>query len=53
VLEDAPSEVAMSAIYRTDSPPGPAGRWFMERLKREVAEQRKRLRVPISLEPAA
>ena len=55
-LEDAPSEdfeIAMSAIYRTDSPPGPAGRWFMERLKHEVAEQLKRLRVPISLEPAA
>jgi DNA-binding transcriptional LysR family regulator len=43
-LEDAPSEgfvIAMSAIYRTDSPPGPAGRWFMERLKHEVAERRK------------
>jgi DNA-binding transcriptional LysR family regulator len=43
-LEDAPSEefvIAMSAIYRTDSPPGPAGRWFMERLKLEVADQRK------------
>jgi DNA-binding transcriptional LysR family regulator len=42
-LEDAPSEdsmIAMSAIYRTDSPPGPAGRWFMERLKLEVAEPR-------------
>lgn len=23
----------MSAIYRTDEPPGPAGRWFIERLK--------------------
>jgi len=44
MLEDAPSEgfvIAMSAIYRTDSPPGPAGRWFMERLKQEVADQRK------------
>jgi DNA-binding transcriptional LysR family regulator len=41
-LEDAPSEgfvIAMSAIYRTDNPPGPAGRWFMERLKQEVAER--------------
>jgi DNA-binding transcriptional LysR family regulator len=40
-LEDAPSEgsvIAMSAIYRTDSPPGPAGRWFMERLKQEVGK---------------
>jgi DNA-binding transcriptional LysR family regulator len=43
-LEDAPSEgflIAMSAIHRTDSPPGPAGRWFIERLKQVVAEQRK------------
>jgi DNA-binding transcriptional LysR family regulator len=44
-LEDAPSEgfmIAMSAIYRTDNPPGPAGRWFMERLKQEVAEPRRK-----------
>jgi DNA-binding transcriptional LysR family regulator len=27
--------VAMSAVYRTDTPPGPAGRWFIERLKQE------------------
>ena len=48
-LEDAPSEgvvIAMSAIYRTDSPPGPAGRWFMERLKQEVAERRKETATP-------
>jgi DNA-binding transcriptional LysR family regulator len=34
--EVAPPEgyvVAMSAIYRTHSPPGPAGRWFIDRLK--------------------
>jgi DNA-binding transcriptional LysR family regulator len=44
MLEDAPPEgfvIAMSAIYRTESPPGPAGRWFMERLKQVVAEQRE------------
>jgi hypothetical protein len=44
MLEDAPSEgflIAMSAIYRTHSPPVPAGRWFMERLKQVVAEQGK------------
>jgi DNA-binding transcriptional LysR family regulator len=29
--------ITMSAIYRTDSPPGPAGRWFIERLKQEDA----------------
>src|ERR1700722_10544455 len=33
--------VTMSAIYRTDSPPGPAGRWFVERLKQEDAARSK------------
>jgi DNA-binding transcriptional LysR family regulator len=27
--------IEMWAIYRTDSPPGPAGRWFIDRLKQE------------------
>jgi DNA-binding transcriptional LysR family regulator len=48
-LEEAPSEgfaITMSAIYRTDSPPGPAGRWFMERLKQEVAEPRNDRAIP-------
>jgi DNA-binding transcriptional LysR family regulator len=38
--EDAPPGghvIAMWAIYRTDSPPGPAGRWFIDRLKQEQA----------------
>jgi len=38
--EEAPPEghvVAMSAIYRTDSPPGPAGRWLIDRLKQQDA----------------
>jgi DNA-binding transcriptional LysR family regulator len=37
-LEDAPSDIyviGMSAIYRSESPPGPAGRWFIDRLKQE------------------
>src|SRR6267142_5545733 len=37
-VEDAPADgyvIAMSAIYRTDSPPGPAGRWFIDYLKQE------------------
>jgi DNA-binding transcriptional LysR family regulator len=36
VLEDAPQDgfiLPMSATYRTDSPPGPAGRWLIEQLK--------------------
>jgi DNA-binding transcriptional LysR family regulator len=39
--EDAPPgdhKMAMSSIYRTDSPPGPAGRWFIERLKQEEVQ---------------
>jgi DNA-binding transcriptional LysR family regulator len=32
--------MAMSAIYRTDSPPGPAGRWLIDRLKLTVGEER-------------
>jgi DNA-binding transcriptional LysR family regulator len=37
-VEDAPSGInviGMSAIYRSESPPGPAGRWFIDRLKQE------------------
>jgi DNA-binding transcriptional LysR family regulator len=33
--------VTMSAIYRTDSPLGPAGRWFIERLKQDDAARTK------------
>jgi DNA-binding transcriptional LysR family regulator len=33
--------ITMSAIYRTDNPPGPAGRWFIERLKREDCQREK------------
>jgi DNA-binding transcriptional LysR family regulator len=38
--EDAPRGgrlMEMWAVYRTDSPPGPAGRWFIDRLKQEQA----------------
>ena len=37
VVEDAPRSFAMgmSAVYRTDTPPGTAGRWFINRLKEE------------------
>jgi DNA-binding transcriptional LysR family regulator len=49
--EDAPSEgyaIAMSAIHRTDSPPGPAGRWFIERLKHEDVQRTKEKQVPLA-----
>ena len=40
MAEDAPTGgyvVEMWAVYRTDSPPGPAGRWFIDRLKQAQA----------------
>jgi DNA-binding transcriptional LysR family regulator len=38
VEEAPPDSHHLSVIYRTDSPPGPAGRWFMDRLKEEDAK---------------
>jgi DNA-binding transcriptional LysR family regulator len=35
VLSSTP--LAMAAAYRPDAPPGPAGRWFIERLRAEAA----------------
>jgi DNA-binding transcriptional LysR family regulator len=32
-IPDANMVMAMSAVFRTDAPPGPAGRWLIERLK--------------------
>jgi DNA-binding transcriptional LysR family regulator len=43
--EDAPPGgrlIEMWAVYRTDSPPGPAGRWFIDRIKKEQAPLLKR-----------
>ena len=40
--------IAMSAIYRTDSPPGVAGRWFIERLKQEDAARSKERTVQLA-----
>jgi hypothetical protein len=39
-VEDDPPEghlIAMSAVYLTNSPLGPAGRWFIDRLREESA----------------
>ena len=33
--------ITMSALYRTDSPPGPAGRWFIDHLKQEEPQRLK------------
>ncbi len=43
--------MAMSAVFRTDRPPGPAGRWLIERLKANApratpAKTRRRPRAP-------
>lgn len=40
--------LTMSAVYRTDSPPGPAGRWFIERLKQEEAVRSKERTVQLA-----
>ncbi len=35
-IEDMPREamiIPMLAVYPTSAPPGPAGRWFIERMK--------------------
>jgi DNA-binding transcriptional LysR family regulator len=39
-IEDVPEGslvMPMSAVFRTDTPPGPAGRWLIERLKSNIA----------------
>lgn len=41
-IEDVPPEglvLPMSAVWRSSSPPGPAGRWFIERLKQIPAPE--------------
>jgi DNA-binding transcriptional LysR family regulator len=56
VREDAPPSghvITMSAIYRTDSPPGPAGRWFIERLKQEDAARSKEKTAPVEASNAS
>jgi DNA-binding transcriptional LysR family regulator len=45
-VQDAPGGreiMPMSATYRADSPPGPAGRWFVEQLKLFAAEETEKL----------
>jgi DNA-binding transcriptional LysR family regulator len=43
-IEDVPPDgliLAMSAVWQTKSPPGPAGRWFVDRLKQIPVETGK------------
>jgi DNA-binding transcriptional LysR family regulator len=47
--EDAPPAghvIAMWAVYRTGSPPGPAGRWFIDRLRQAHAPPLKQALSP-------
>ncbi len=48
-LEDIPEGMlvmAMSAVFRTDTPPGPAGRWLIERLKSNTGSAKERRSAP-------
>ena len=40
-IPDANLVMAMSAVFRTDTPPGPAGRWLIERLKLNIAPRER------------
>ena len=40
-LTDTSMVMPMSAVFRTDKPPGPAGRWLIERLKSNIAPRAK------------
>jgi DNA-binding transcriptional LysR family regulator len=43
-IEDVPPDgliLTMSAVWQTKSPPGPAGRWFVDRLKQIPVEPGK------------
>ncbi len=37
IHQPATPDIAMFAIYRKDAPPGPAGRWFIDRLQHTTA----------------
>src|SRR5256885_7004173 len=44
-MEDVPEGhlvMAMSAVFKTDTPPGPAGRWLIERLKSNIVPRAMR-----------
>ena len=49
-IEDVPPDgliLAMSAVWQTKSPPGPAGRWFVDRLKQIPVETGKVPKPPV------
>jgi hypothetical protein len=40
--------LAMSAVWQTKAPPGPAGRWFIDRLKQIPIETGKVPKPPVT-----
>src|SRR5712672_680522 len=50
-IEDVPPDgliLAMSAVWQTKSPPGPAGRWFVDRLKQMPVDTGKVPKSPVT-----
>ena len=54
-IEDVPADgltLPMSAVWQTRSPPGPAGRWFVDRLKQIPVETGKAPKPPVAKKKA-
>ena len=54
-IEDVPPDgliVPMSVVWQTKSPPGPAGRWFIDRLKQIPVETGKAPKPPVTRKKA-
>jgi DNA-binding transcriptional LysR family regulator len=53
---DPPGALAFTygfeAIYRSDSPPGPAGSWLIERFRGQVTPEQKKLALRRPTKPA-
>jgi DNA-binding transcriptional LysR family regulator len=54
-IEDVPPDglmLPMSAVWQTKSPPGPAGRWFVDRLKQFPVDTGKVPKPPVTRKKA-
>ena len=54
-IEDVPPDgliLAMSAVWQAQSTPGPAGRWFVDRLKQIPVETGKASKPPVTRKKA-
>jgi DNA-binding transcriptional LysR family regulator len=54
-IEDVPPDgliLPMSVVWQTKSPPGPAGRWFVDRLKQIPMETGKVPKPPVARKKA-